>query len=85
MHDLLYENQQALDDHSLALYAAKLGLDRKLIAAALGGEFAARVRRDFSSGVRSGVNGTPCLFLNGERYEGAWDAANLLRVLQSLG
>jgi protein-disulfide isomerase len=85
MHDLLYENQQALDDRNLALYAGKLGLDRQLIERALSGEFAARVRHDFSSGVRSGVNGTPCLFVNGERYEGAWDAANLLRVLQSLG
>src|SRR5258706_2053965 len=28
MHDLLYENQQALDDRSLAIYADKLGLDR---------------------------------------------------------
>jgi protein-disulfide isomerase len=85
MHDVLYENQEALDDRSLALYAGKLGLNRKLIEAALSGEFATRVRRDFSSGVRSGVNGTPCLFVNGERYEGAWDADTLLQVLRSAG
>jgi protein-disulfide isomerase len=82
MHDLLYENQQALDDRSLALYADKLGLDQKLIEAASGGAFATRVRRDFSSGVRSGVNGTPCLFINGDRFQGAWDARSLLRVLE---
>jgi len=78
MHDLLYENQQTLDDRSLAHYATGLGCDRALIEAALGGEFSARVRRDFSSGVRSGVNGTPCLFINGQRHEGAWDAESLL-------
>jgi protein-disulfide isomerase len=78
MHDLLYENQQALDDRSLASYAAGLGCDRALIESALGGEFAARVRRDFTSGARSGVNGTPCLFINGQRHEGAWDAQSLL-------
>jgi protein-disulfide isomerase len=85
MHDLLYENQQALDDRSLADYANKLGMDRKLIEAALSGTFAAQVRKDFSGGVRSGVNGTPCLFVNGERYEGAWDADTLGRALGLVG
>ena len=85
MHDLLYENQQALDDRSLAHYADKLGMDRKLIEAALRGTFAARVRKDFSGGVRSGVNGTPCLFVNGERYEGAWDAETLIQALGLVG
>jgi len=85
MHDLLYENQQALDDPSLALYADQLGMDRKLIDAALSGEFAARVRRDFRSGVRSGVNGTPSLFVNGERYEGARDSDTLVRAFKLVG
>jgi protein-disulfide isomerase len=85
MHDLLYENQQALDDRSLAHYAEKLGMDRKLSEAALSGEFVARVRRDFRSGVRSGVNGTPCLFVNGNRYEGARDADTLVQALTLVG
>lgn len=29
-----------------------------------------RITKDFSGGVRSGVNGTPTLFLNGHRYDG---------------
>jgi protein-disulfide isomerase len=29
------------------------------------------VRRDFIGGVRSGVNGTPCFFVNGARHDGA--------------
>jgi protein-disulfide isomerase len=82
MHDLLYENQQALGDRSLATYAAAVGCDGALIESALLGEFAAKVRADFTSGVRSGVNGTPCLFINGHRFEGAWDAASLLDVLK---
>jgi protein-disulfide isomerase len=83
MHDLLYEHQQALDDHSLAGYAEGLGFDRALIESALRGEFAARVRRNFTGGVRSGVNGTPCLFINGQRHEAPWDAESLLGVLNA--
>ncbi len=83
MHDLLYENQQALDDRSLARYATQLGLEKTLIESALRSEFTTRVHRDFTSGVRSGVNGTPCLFINGQRYEGAWDAESLLGVLNN--
>ena len=32
MHDILYENQRALDDRSLSRYAAELGLDDGLVA-----------------------------------------------------
>ena len=84
MHDLLYENQDALDDRSLVGYATQLGLDKALIESALGGEFAARVRRDFTSGVRSGVNGTPSLFVNGERYDGPRDADTLIDLFNSV-
>ncbi|HEY0231138.1 MAG TPA: DsbA family protein [Dokdonella sp.] len=80
MHDLLYENQQALDERSLTGYARQLGLDEALIQSAMNGDFAARVQKNFSGGVRNGVNGTPCLFLNGRRYDGASDTASLLQL-----
>lgn len=82
MHDMLYENQQALTDRNLSSYAKSLGLDAQLIESALGGLFTARVQHDFSSGVRSGVNGTPCLFLNGERYDGPRDATSLVNLMR---
>jgi protein-disulfide isomerase len=85
MHDLLYENQQALDDRSLAGYATQLGLDKALIESALRGDFAERIRRDFTSGVRSGVNGTPCLFINGQRYDGPRDTDSLLELFKGMG
>ena len=74
MHDLLFEHQDALDDRSLIAYAASLGIDPDWARAALSdGRFQRRVRDDFASGVRSGVNGTPTFFINGERYDGSWD------------
>jgi protein-disulfide isomerase len=45
--------------------------------------WAPRVREDFESGVRSGVNGTPTFFLNGRRHEGAFDYPTLLAALQA--
>jgi len=71
MHDLLFENQDALEDDDLVGYAGRLGIDPEWAAAALAdGQFEPRVREDFSSGVRSGVNGTPTFFINGQRYDG---------------
>ncbi|HEV7491142.1 MAG TPA: DsbA family protein [Rhodanobacteraceae bacterium] len=84
MHDLLYENQQALDERSLIGYAKQLGFDNALIESALRGDFSARVRRDFTSGMRSGVNGTPCLFVNGQRYDGPRDADTLIDLFKRM-
>ena len=82
MHDLLYENQDALDDENLAQYAEALGLDaRCLIGEVLSGAHMARVREDFQSGARGGVNGTPSFFINGVRHDGAPSFAALLAAL----
>jgi protein-disulfide isomerase len=71
MHDTLYQNQEALEINDIAEYAAALGLDsERLIAEVMSRVHESRVREDFSSGVRSGVNGTPTFFINGVRYDG---------------
>ena len=82
MHDLLFENQDALEDENLAAYAAELGLDQaRLIGEVTSGVYAPRIREDFKSGVRGGVNGTPTFFINGKRYDGARDLKHLLDAL----
>jgi protein-disulfide isomerase len=82
MHDLLFEHQAALEDEDLLLYAGALGLDLDRFANELElGLHAARVREDFLSGVRSGVNGTPTFFINGRRHEGASDVQTLLAAI----
>jgi protein-disulfide isomerase len=40
-----------------------------------------RVREDFMSGVRSGVNGTPTFDVNGVRHDDSYDAETLLAAL----
>jgi protein-disulfide isomerase len=85
MHDMLFENQQALDSGSLLLYATRLQLDvqaftRDLLSHA----HKPSVERDFMGGVRSGVNGTPTLFINGVRYDGPRDVPSMVRVLNQV-
>lgn len=68
----------ASPQRSAAELAQRLKLDVKALAAALqSGEFADRVQTDFSSGVRSGVNGTPTFFLNGQRHDSDFELERL--------
>jgi protein-disulfide isomerase len=84
MHDALYENQRALDPMHLQGYAEELGLDTQRFVRELENRtYQPRVREDFMSGVRSGVNGTPAFFINGIRYDGPWDLVPLLAALES--
>lgn len=84
MHDLLYENQPRLDTPHLIAYAEELDLNLPQFVRELeDGIYRERVREDFLSGVRSGVNGTPAFFINGVRYDGSWDIAPLVEALDS--
>ncbi|MGH9880986.1 MAG: DsbA family protein, partial [Pyrinomonadaceae bacterium] len=74
MHDLLFENQQTLDERHLVGFAEELGLDTKRFVRELNeGIYRERVREDFKSGVKSGVNATPTIFINGIRHDGSWE------------
>ena len=85
MHDELFDNQGALELPDLITYATRVGADAEDVAAALKTRLhAARVREDFMSGVRSGVNGTPTFFLNGTRYDGEWDRRSLLAAIEEI-
>ncbi|HLC13142.1 MAG TPA: thioredoxin domain-containing protein [Chthoniobacterales bacterium] len=77
MHALLFENQSALEDQDLVAYAGELSLDEtRLIREVTSSVYALRIREDFKSGVRGGVNGTPTFFINGERYDGPRDVGH---------
>ena len=64
-------------------YAQALGLDAQTFQDAMTRHAQAdRVRQDFLGGVRSGVNGTPPFFINGERHDGPWDRESLQAALE---
>jgi formate-nitrite transporter family protein len=84
MHDRLFERQFALEDDNLVEYATELGLDADRLRVALeGGTYRARVKTDVTSGIQSGVNGTPTFFINGVRYDGAHGTEPLYAALQA--
>jgi len=83
MYNLLFENQDSLDEWSLADFAEQLGLDSEQLARDLENHtYQERVEQDFNGGVRSGVHGTPSFFINGSRYNGSWELGPLLAALQ---
>ncbi len=83
MHDLLFEHQDRLGTQDLLGYAEALGLDLARFAHDLESHaHTPRLREDFLSGVRSGVNGTPTFFINGVRHNGGYDLPTLVEALR---
>ena len=83
MHDLLYENQDALEDEDLVRYAQSLHLDvPRFVKDMEEHRYADRVREDFRSGIKSGVNGTPAFFINGVRHDGPFDLRSLMAAIE---
>lgn len=82
MADVLHANNEDLELESIQRYARKLKLEMKQFNRELeSGVHAARVRADFLGGVRSGVNGTPTFFINGERHQGALEFDAMVAAL----
>jgi protein-disulfide isomerase len=85
MHDYLFAHQDRLEDPDLLEAAAAVGCDVERFADdMINNRYEARVREDFVSGVRSGVNGTPSIFINGMRYDGPRDLDSLLAVIEQI-
>jgi protein-disulfide isomerase len=70
LHDLLLAHQDGLGRQAMTRYAQQLGLDPDSLLRPATERFDADVRDDFDSGVASGVEGTPGLFVNGVRLRG---------------
>jgi len=80
MHDLIFENQQQLDESFLLALAEKLNLDMEKFNAELENPTVSdKIDADFESGMRSGVNGTPSFFVNGNKFDGG--ATDLFQLL----
>lgn len=83
MHDLLFEHQPLLSRLDLMSCAQSLRLEVEAFEAALESHACLpRIRDDFFGGVRSGVFRTPCLFINGRRYDGSLNLRSVMGTLE---
>jgi protein-disulfide isomerase len=72
MHDLIFENQRALEREDLIAHAETLGLDLASFEVALDDEaLGAQIEADIREGSEAGVRGTPAFFVNGRLLSGA--------------
>ncbi|MDB6011535.1 MAG: Na(+)/H(+) antiporter NhaA [Gammaproteobacteria bacterium] len=84
MHDALYEREPTLvDKPRLLQIAGSLGLDTERFELALDDpKLRQRVQEDLTDGRRNGVTATPTIFIDGIRYDGAWDFYSMLEALE---
>jgi protein-disulfide isomerase len=78
MHDILFEHQRRLTKPAIMGYAEELSLNIiKFESDIEDGEIQKAVELQFYGGMRSGVNATPGLFINGEKWNGSWEGDDL--------
>jgi protein-disulfide isomerase/rhodanese-related sulfurtransferase len=84
MHQHLFRNQRALEVEDLEGYAAELALDMTRFKQEMHAHaHQRRIERDQMSGLESGVQGVPALFINGIRYEGDLKMAGILNAIEN--
>jgi Na+:H+ antiporter, NhaA family len=84
MHDGIFDRDpKVVDKQALLKIAASLGLDLKRFERDLEDpKLRKRVREDLDDGRHNGVTATPTLFIDGIRYDGAWDFHSLVEALE---
>jgi protein-disulfide isomerase len=84
MHGRLFDHQDSLEEGNLLRLAAQLEIDQTRFFYDLKlRKFQERVRENFMSGVKSGVNGTPNFFINDVRYDGPLEFQSLFSAIES--
>jgi protein-disulfide isomerase len=84
MHDGLYANQDQLGLTLILGLGRALGLsDLGLRDALAQRRFDEKIQADFLGGVRSGVNGTPSFFINGEKHAGSYSYQELAAAIDA--
>jgi NhaA family Na+:H+ antiporter len=83
MHDALFGREPPLGRPTLMELAASIGLDMPRFERDLeDAKLRERVEADLADGRRNDVTGTPTIFIDGLRYDGAWDFYSMLEALE---
>lgn len=83
MHDWLYDHARPLTSDMVTDFVRELGLDMDRFTRDLDSDDTkAHVSDDLEEARRNGVTGTPTFFIDGLRYDGAWDFHSMLEALE---
>jgi NhaA family Na+:H+ antiporter len=83
MHDALFALQPPLTEVHVRKAATSAGLDMDRFDRDLGDPaLRAHVEDDLKGGRCNGVSSTPTIFIDGQRYDGAWDYYSMLETLE---
>lgn len=84
MHAALFAHQKELGELDLSHLALTLGLEiYKFESGRTSERHRRRIEGDYQSGIRSGVKGTPTLFINGVQYTGRVEAEAILKQVEA--
>lgn len=82
MHDKLFANFRNLSRDNMIEWAKELGLDTARFTADLdSGKYKAAVQKDVNEGDALGIEGTPTVYVNGQRYNGRLELAAMKPIL----
>jgi protein-disulfide isomerase len=85
MHRELFRHQKELEEIDFSHLALTLGVELYGFENSRNVEkYRKRIAADYESGVRSGVHGTPTLFINGRRYAGRIEAKAIIAAANDL-
>ena len=83
MYDALFQREPPLNRSILLEIAAAMGLDMERFRRDLeDAGLRQRIEEDLADGRRNGVTATPTIFVDGLRYDGAWDFYSMLEALE---
>jgi protein-disulfide isomerase len=83
MHDKLFENNTALERPNLDKYAQELGLDMAKFKADLdSSKYKSVIEAETKEGQAVGVNGTPAVFINGRKINGAYPFETFKKITE---
>jgi protein-disulfide isomerase len=83
-HDLLFANQNKLDNPGLVELARGLKLDEKQFDSCLSsGKYTQKIEEDRQAALRAGVSGTPGFFINGNMLSGNVPQDSFEKIIQA--
>ncbi len=83
MHDALFANRNDLSRPNLVALAKQNGLDVKRFEQDMDSDAVREwIVRDTQDGDRAGVEGTPTIFINGQKFNGAIEVAALRPIFE---